>query len=531
MIIRKPFKFLIEHFKIINVILMLLVSFVIFKFFNIMQFFGNFVTNSYTTSEVDLAAHYIGILLPIALIVIILINIIIFILFRSKDKDTKAYIVSTIFFIVLLVFSFVYRGVLENFEFNTIESQTALLYRDTSKFTFYPNFLFLIFYFLNFIGFDLSTFEFTNLRDDIDIAKEDDAEIEIGVQLEDYKIKRGFFKKLREMRYYILENKLVFMGIGGTILLIFLIFIISTIVKLNNNVRVDKAFTYSNFAIKVENSYLTKVDYGGNALSDKYHYLVLVLSVTNKSKTPKALDTDNFWLQIGNTYIYPILDKSTYFKDLGEPYYKDKVEVGKTHKYILCYSILDSEISNRYTIKILDTVKYVNGIGTPTYKTLKVSPKENDKINNNGTYSLGEEFILSKSTLKNTSVYVNDYSINDTYTYEYNYCNKNNECVLKKNAVSNNSNTKKTLMVLSSDVTLDTSANYSMYGQNDFYNNFVTFEYVYNDKTYTSSVTDKSASNDISNSKVLEVDYNMKYASSINMIITVRNQRYVISLL
>ena len=78
MIIRKPFKFLIEHFKIINVILMLLVSFVIFKFFNIMQFFGNFVTNSYTTSEVDLATHYIGILLPITLIVIILINIIIF---------------------------------------------------------------------------------------------------------------------------------------------------------------------------------------------------------------------------------------------------------------------------------------------------------------------------------------------------------------------------------------------------------------------------------------------------------------------
>ena len=42
----------------------------------------------------------------------------------------------------------------------------------------------------------------------LDIAKEDDAEIEIGVQLEDYKIKRGFFKKLREMKYYILENKL-----------------------------------------------------------------------------------------------------------------------------------------------------------------------------------------------------------------------------------------------------------------------------------------------------------------------------------
>ena len=154
MIIRKPFKFLIEHFKIINAILILLTIFVGYKFFNIMQFFGNFVTNSYTTTETNLASTYVGVLLPIVLIVIILINIIIFILFRSKDKDTKIYIISTIFFAILLVFSFVYRGVLENFEFNTVESQTALLYRDTAKFTFYPIFIFLIFYFINVIGFD-----------------------------------------------------------------------------------------------------------------------------------------------------------------------------------------------------------------------------------------------------------------------------------------------------------------------------------------------------------------------------------------
>ena len=70
-----------------------------------------------------------------------------------------------------------------------------------------------------------------------------------------------------------------------------------------------------------------------------------------------------------------------------------------------------------------------------------------------------------------------------------------------------------------------------MYGSNDFYNNFVTFEYIYNDNTYTSSVTDKSASNDISGNKVLEVDYNMKYATSIKMIITIRNMKYTISLL
>ena len=294
--------------------------------------------------------------------------------------------------------------------------------------------------------------------------------------------------------------------------------------------RIDKAFTYSNFNITVENSYLTKLDYGGNTLSDKYHYLVLVLSVTNKSKTPKELDTDNFWLQLGNTYVYPILDKSTYFKDLGEPYYKDKIESNKTHKYVLCYSILDNEISNSYTIKILDSVKYVNGEGTPSYKTLKVSPKENDTVIDKGNYSLKESIDLETTTLKNSSIIIDDYNLTDNYTYEYNYCQGDN-CTLKKNAITNNSNTKKTLIVLDSLVSLDNTSNYSMYGSNDFYNNFVTFEYIYNDNTYTSSVTDKSASNDISGNKVLEVDYNMKYATSIKMIITIRNMKYTISLL
>ena len=530
MIIRKPFKFLIEHFKTINIMMMLLIGFVTFKLFNLMHFFETFVSNSYTTKEVELSFHYIGYLLPIALLVIILMNIIIFILFKSKDKDTKLYLTGAIFYTILFVFTFIYRGTLDNFEFNTITSQTGLLYRDISKFTFYPNFIFLIFYFLNVIGFDLTTFEFTNLRDDIDIAKEDDAEIEIGVQLEDYKIKRFLNKKWREFKYYIIDNKLVFMGLGGILGLVLIVFLINGIIKLNNNVRIDKAFTYSNFNITVENSYLTKLDYGGNTLSDKYHYLVLVLSVTNKSKTPKELDTDNFWLQLGNTYVYPILDKSTYFKDLGEPYYKDKIESHKTHKYVLCYSILDNEISNSYTIKILDSVKYVNGEGTPSYKTLKVSPKENDTVIDKGNYSLKESIDLETTTLKNSSIIIDDYNLTDNYTYEYNYCQGDN-CTLKKNAITNNSNTKKTLIVLDSLVSLDNTSNYSMYGSNDFYNNFVTFEYIYNDNTYTSSVTDKSASNDISGNKVLEVDYNMKYATSIKMIITIRNMKYTISLL
>ena len=68
----------------------------------------------------------------------------------------------------------------------------------------------MFFVFLNCIGFDLSTLSFTNLQDDIDIAESDDQEIEIGVKLEDYKIKRTLRRSIRELRYYVIENKQVF---------------------------------------------------------------------------------------------------------------------------------------------------------------------------------------------------------------------------------------------------------------------------------------------------------------------------------
>ena len=190
MIIRKPFKFLIKHFKIINVILLLLMGFVCYKCGMLVYFFRSFVSNRYVTEEVELASKYIGFILPIVSLLIVAASIIIYILFKSKDKNDKVYLSLIVFYTVVFVLTNVCRGILNSIEVTTIESSSALLYRDISRFVFYPQFILMFFVFLNCIGFDLSTLSFTNLQDDIDIAESDDQEIEIGVKLEDYKIKR-----------------------------------------------------------------------------------------------------------------------------------------------------------------------------------------------------------------------------------------------------------------------------------------------------------------------------------------------------
>ena len=66
----------------------------------------------------------------------------------------------------------------------------------------------------------------------------------------------------------------------------------------------------------MEDSIITTRDYQGNVIREGTNYLAVVVKVSNKSKSAKVLDTDNFWLDIGGEYIYPTLDRSGKFLDV-----------------------------------------------------------------------------------------------------------------------------------------------------------------------------------------------------------------------
>ena len=525
MIIRKPFKFLIKHFKIINVILLLLMGFVCYKCGMLVYFFRSFVSNRYVTEEVELASKYIGFILPIVSLLIVAASIIIYILFKSKDKNDKVYLSLIVFYTVVFVLTNVCRGILNSIEVTTIESSSALLYRDISRFVFYPQFILMFFVFLNCIGFDLSTLSFTNLQDDIDIAESDDQEIEIGVKLEDYKIKRTLRRSIRELRYYVIENKQVFWVIGGIVLAIILFFAGRFIFDLNRTVRVDQSFNHSNFNIALEDSIITTRDYQGNVIREGTNYLAVVVKVSNKSKSAKVLDTDNFWLDIGGEYVYPTLDRSGKFLDLGEPYYGDKIGAGETHKYVICYELSDKQLKGKYNIKILDSIEYKNNIANPRYKEISLSPKVSNDIKDNGIYKLEDYIVLNNTKLLSSSIKINSYYLTRIYTYLYDNCFLD-ECDEKKDTISTKTDTRKVLMVLSDELSLDSNSNYMTYKKlSNFYEDFVTLEYGYGDSTMYSSTSDVSRKNDKSGNVVLEVDAGLMKADYINMIITIRNMR------
>ena len=60
MILKKPYAFLIKHFKLIHLLLLIPLVYLFSKTFSIANFLNIYVKASYYTSEVDIASHYIN---------------------------------------------------------------------------------------------------------------------------------------------------------------------------------------------------------------------------------------------------------------------------------------------------------------------------------------------------------------------------------------------------------------------------------------------------------------------------------------
>ena len=84
MIIRKPYAFLIKHYKIINLLLLVPMLYITLKFGDISKFFQDYIRAKYSTPETIIAGKYITALTYIVLIFLILYNLTLYILMKSK---------------------------------------------------------------------------------------------------------------------------------------------------------------------------------------------------------------------------------------------------------------------------------------------------------------------------------------------------------------------------------------------------------------------------------------------------------------
>lgn len=533
-ILKKPYAFLIKYFRIIHLLLLVPIGYLISKTYRISSFFRGYVSNNYSTNIINLAAEHINFFMYLAVIAIIVSALAIYYLMRQKRKSTKLYFFLIIYYMSLFVLIGVTHSILSNMEHNLITAQTARAYRDLSFVLCLPEYFFFLYTLIRGIGFDIKKFDFANDLKDLEISDIDNEEFEFSINVEGYKAKRTLRRFLRETKYYILENTFIFM----CILVIFLIFIGTTIYLnygvYNKTYHTSDKMTHNYFNIQITDSILTNLGLDGNVITEGKYYLMLQLLIENRTNRNEELDYNNFRLVHNGKNIYPTLDRGEYFIDYGKAYNKEKIKSKTKNYYTLVYEIDETELANEYTIKILEGIDYKVGEIAAKYKNIQLNPKKITDIIEEQSLSKDKIANLKNSSLGLTTFKVNSYYFSNSYTYSYSSCNTQNKCTTLKDKITTNISStieKTTLLILDMEYSLDQNSVYAgvIRSDNQFFNQFFSIRYQKNNTTKIISLSNKTTKN-MQNTLVFETRQEVLDADKIELLLTVRNHRYVFQL-
>lgn len=534
MILKKPYAFLIKYFRIIHLLLLVPIAYLINKTFKIVTFFRTYVSNNYSTNIINIAGEHINLFMYFAVILIIGVILAIYYLMRQKEKSTKLYFFTLIYYIFLFVLISIAHSILSGMERDVISAQTARAYRDISFVLCLPQYFYFIYVLIRGIGFDIKQFNFANDLKDMEITDIDSEEFEFSVNVESYKVKRTIRRFIREFIYYVKENKFIFSCLATVVIIIIGTTLYMHFGVYNRKYYVTDKMTHNYFNMEIKDSMLTNIGYDGKIIKDGKYYLVLKLYIENRTPASYELDYTNFRLIVDKKNVYPTLDRGEYFVDYGKPYYKEKIKSQSRNTYALVYELNSSQLKDEYEIKILEGIEYQVGEITPHYKIIKLNPTKVTSVETIDYYDIGKTINLKNTSLGYTTFKINDYQITNNYTYSYQYCYAENNCTTLKDMITPDTAgtiEKTTLLVLNMDYNLDKTTIYANNIKSDtkFFDNYLTIEYTKNNVRKILSLKNRTTER-MQNTLVFELREEVKNADSINLLVTIRNKRYSIIL-
>ena len=536
MVLKRPYAFLIKHFRLIHLILALPLIYIVWKTHLIVNFFNQYVANSYTfQTGSDISGLYVSGFLLFSILVIVAATLAIYYLLKFKEKPVKWYVFLMVYYIVLFIMLFWYSSVISSMSKEILSARTARVYRDISIIIYIPQYIFIIFVVLRAVGFNLKQFNFKSDLRELEISSEDNEEVEVGFEIDGYKTKRFFRRFKREFSYYLIENKLMV-----TVVLILLMFS-SILVYYNTRKSYDVSysqgdtFAYQGFTINVRDSIVTNLTYNGNKIDDKYYYLVLKTHIVNNMNTKAKLSYDNLIININGENVIPTPDRSTYFLDYGEPYYGDYIKPHVEQDYAIVYRLKKDQVKKSYKLKVLSSFSLRKDDIVTKYAVVNLTPVNITKVSNLSTVGLNNKIMFTGTNVGNTILTVTDYERTTSYIYDYEVCYSKNNCTTKKDVASidyTKGPSSSTLLVLGYDFDLDDSTAYAKYRKNNnmFFNNFASVKAGVEGVVNEYSVIDVTPKN-LKNKLVLQVNGNIKDADDLDLYITIRNKRYIINLI
>ncbi len=533
MIIKKPYAFLIKHFRSIHLVLSLLALYLLIKTHKIFIFFNDYANLGYYKYSENLTSSYINFYMFISSLLIILVAVFVYLLMKWKKKSRTFYISFIIFYFILFIGYLVYFNALSSLLNTTLNVRTIRAYRDIILLLYIPQYVFLIISTIRAIGFDIKKFDFKKDLEELDIAEEDQEEIEVTLGNNTYKIKRWIRKTFRELKYYIVENKFFFGVICSVIVLVIGFLIYLNLTVYSKTYKETDKFSVNGLVFNVKSSYITDVDYNGNKFENK-RYIVVKTEIENTNSVRSYLESDKLFLVVDGVRYYPNYSLNESFIDLGEGFTENKtLYAGETNEYLFIFSVPSDLTFNKATLRLNEGVDTIKGEIKARYKEVVLDIKELFYSDLSNKYKKAEGISLKNSTLNDSEVIINNVYINDSFTESFNYIvngkTYSGSKTIKPDVIGKGS---RTIMKINMEYSLDESLyiNKFIKSNSDFIKYFGKIVYNYEGivKTYKPIV--KDFGNIKFNDVFIEVPSEVKNSTSIKLEITIRNEKYLINL-
>lgn len=460
MILRKPYAFLIKHFRLIHTVLSLCMIYLLYKSYTIYKFLNDFVSSGSLTIDYNTTDKLFNLyMFLIPWIVIVIIVILLVVMFR-KNKPKGFYFINIIIYASTIgIYNYLYSTI-SYMQANIIASKDAKLAMDIAFIVTLAQLIGTIISIIRSLGLDLKKFDFGKDLLELDIAESDNEEFEVSVNIDADSIKRGFKKKLRYAKYAYIENRTI---INGAILVV--IATIGFIIYLNMsvyNVHYDEGqmFSTTDYALSVNKSYVTTKDSKGNTITDKNKAL-LVLDVSVKSYgNVDRINLAKSEVKINNKIYYPITKYSNSLMDLGESYVNQILDLD-LERYLLAYEIPLTEIKEKINFRYLNGFDIKSSNLKPMYIRVKLNQIDLDSRVDTTNISLNEIAILNNRTLGNTTVTINNLEVKKEFINNYNFCLTKKECYKSIEYIKPalNTNYDKALLKIEGVITLDENRN------------------------------------------------------------------------
>lgn len=537
MVLRKPYAFLIKHFRIIHLLLLLPMFYLITQTSDIVHFFAQYVSSGQSLNFISitssLSSNFINIFMYLAVVIIMVVLIAISLLLQNKEKPTKFYNITIFYYLGLFVLISFCFSIFNKIEADLISSVAIRIIRDCAYIVHYSQYIFVAFIIVRGIGFDIKKFDFKSDLTTLDISQEDDEEFEFLVGADTYKAKRTIRRFIREMTYYYKENKFIF-----NIIIVVVVCVLLTVIYMNREVY-DKVYkegeylSFGNVNVKILDSYISNLSYDGKEIKNGKTYLVLQVNIQNRYREDKNFNHSNFQLYVNKEYYSPDIAMANYFIDYGNPYGGGFIKGNTDSNYVIVYEI-DKALANK-SFNILVYSRYdtsPGGLGA-VLKTIDIKPSNvNDKVTSN-MINKGTNVNLKSTQLKDTTGTVIDYQIADRYQYDYQYCTSSSNCYSSVNSISITGREigRYTLLIMDYDVELDSTSTYMSADRTykSFFEDFMKITYKVDGKYYTLDVKLQNPAS-FNDKLIVKVPKNINNASDIEAVITVRNVSYRIKL-